>query len=307
MLMGSNITYRLETFYLYFDIQARLDNNLDKLAVNGQETSIADKSKRRIRVLGKADSIVVHDSKRQVSIGRGSTVCTLHPGQYLPCGIGVRTESSRGLHPRYDLTWSDIQRWELGALAIVEILKSPGHYDLANTDNIDQLDSFLEEHGFDKGFDEHTPDFREGMTITLLELAVRSEVLKSTGIFFLYLLPVFIPLTTAYGGIHLSAWNLEFPTRVESMIWRTACFIIIGGFFLMLALPSLLSIISTLSSGRRAWWILAQIVIYGFILLLFLCYAAARLYLVVESFISLRHVPIGVYAAVPWVQNIPHV
>ena len=305
MLMGSNITNRLEVCYLYFDVQASLDNNLDNLAVNGQETSVADKSKRRIKVLGEADSIV-HDIKRRVLIGYGSTICTLHPGQYLPCGIGVKAVSPIGLHPRYDLTWSDIRRWELCALAIVEILKSPGHFDLANTEKIDHLQLFLEEHGFDKGFDEHAPDFQEGMTTTLLELVVRS-MLESTGNFFLYLLPVFIPLTTAYGGIHLSAWNFEFPTSVESMIWRTACFIIIGGFFPLLALPSVLRITPTLASGRRAWWTLADIVIYGFILLLFLCYAAARLYLVVESFVSLRQVPIGVYAAVPWVQNIPHV
>ena len=38
-----------------------------------------------------------------------------------------------------------------------------------------------------------------------------------------------------------------------------------------------------------------------------LLYILSRLYIVVEAFISLRHVPIGVYAAVPWVQAIPHV
>lgn len=38
-----------------------------------------------------------------------------------------------------------------------------------------------------------------------------------------------------------------------------------------------------------------------------LLHTASRLYLVTESFLSLRHVPIGAYAAVPWVQNIPHV
>ena len=36
-------------------------------------------------------------------------------------------------------------------------------------------------------------------------------------------------------------------------------------------------------------------------------YIAARLYIVVESLISLRHVPIGVYWTPPWLQMIPHV
>ena len=38
-----------------------------------------------------------------------------------------------------------------------------------------------------------------------------------------------------------------------------------------------------------------------------LLHTASILYLVTESSLSLRHVPIGAYAAVPWVQNIPHV
>ena len=40
---------------------------------------------------------------------------------------------------------------------------------------------------------------------------------------------------------------------------------------------------------------------------LLILYALSRIYIVVESFISLRHVPIGVYAAIPWVQDIPHI
>lgn len=35
-------------------------------------------------------------------------------------------------------------------------------------------------------------------------------------------------------------------------------------------------------------------------------YAFAHIFLVNESFVSLRHVPIGVYTAVPWANYIPH-
>ena len=41
--------------------------------------------------------------------------------------------------------------------------------------------------------------------------------------------------------------------------------------------------------------------------LLALAYSLSRVYLVVESFISLRHAPIGAYAAVPWVEAVPHI
>jgi hypothetical protein len=36
-------------------------------------------------------------------------------------------------------------------------------------------------------------------------------------------------------------------------------------------------------------------------------YGLSRVYIVVEAFISLRHVLIGVYSAVPWTQSIPHI
>ena len=35
-------------------------------------------------------------------------------------------------------------------------------------------------------------------------------------------------------------------------------------------------------------------------------YALCRIYIVLEAFLSLRHVPLGVYAAIPWAQSIPH-
>jgi hypothetical protein len=38
----------------------------------------------------------------------------------------------------------------------------------------------------------------------------------------------------------------------------------------------------------------------------YFCYIVARVYIVVEAFISLRSVPIGVYASVPWANAIPH-
>ena len=310
MLMGSDIIYRPETLCLSFDVQASLDNNLDKLAVNGQETSVADKSERTSKVLGEADSFEGsrRSHRRKAPISPEFTVCTLQPSQYLPCGIGVHA----GSPDRYDLTWLDIRRWKLGASAIVEILKSSGHDNLSNMEKIDRLRSFLEEHGFCDAFEEHIPNFPEEMPSILEDGA---SLIKVTGALFLYQLHFFIPLTAAYGGIHLSAWNFEFPSRIESIIWRTACFIIMGSFFPLLALPSLFGIIpdidpnlpSRVGRVERVSQILSQSVVYGFMLMLFLCYAAARLYLVVESFISLRHVPIGVYAAVPWVQSIPHV
>ena len=44
----------------------------------------------------------------------------------------------------------------------------------------------------------------------------------------------------------------------------------------------------------------------AFCMLVLVVYSCARLYIVVESFISLRKVPIGVYYTPSWLQMIPH-
>ena len=44
--------------------------------------------------------------------------------------------------------------------------------------------------------------------------------------------PFFVVLAVAlpilYGGVHLTAWNFEFPTATEHLLWKVACFFIIG-------------------------------------------------------------------------------
>ncbi|KAI5792090.1 hypothetical protein FPQ18DRAFT_305392 [Pyronema domesticum] len=137
-----------------------------------------------------------------------------------------------------------------------------------------------------------------------------------------------------YGGIHLAAWNSDFPSGTARLLWKISCIVTVSG--------------SILEPGWLLWT--AAIFRYGFsfstkdiitrwpdrrpteaILLWYSnikdsaslgiacqvlsCLAiftspiliAARLYLVIESFISLRDVPAGVYATVPWAQYIPHI
>ena len=314
--MRSDVLCRFgEATYLSFDVQASIDNNLNRLAVSGQGTSVADKDEKTIQVLGEAtesgDSYhyEAHFKLDQEGISPKPMVYTVYPGQYLPCGIGVQAHCNA----RYDLSPSDVRRWELAASAILEIIKScpRGVYNLAYTRKIECLFDFLDKHHFRDTFVEYIPDFTKD-TLDYFDEDFQEEdsVLKETWALFLYLLRFFIPLNAAYGGIHLTAWNFEFPSRIESIIWRIACFIIMGSSFAMLAAPIVEKSRDTIKRFEGALSFSAffeKITNYGFFWPLFLCYAAARFYLVVESFISLRHVPIGVYAAVPWVQNIPHV
>lgn len=110
-------------------------------------------------------------------------------------------------------------------------------------------------------------------------------------------------LPVVYGGIHLAAWGFEFPSPVESLLWKINCLIIMSSFFFSVGFMMGSKIVIS------CWYCLSRPGIYVYLAVwVYLgLYACARIFLVLESFLSLRHVPIGVYAAVPWVQNIPHI
>jgi hypothetical protein len=112
-------------------------------------------------------------------------------------------------------------------------------------------------------------------------------------------------LPIAYGGIHLAVWNSQFASSQESLLWRVACIDTMTTFLAIYALSKCVSAAfpGVDFSDKR---IMAFFGYLGLVLL-YLFYFLSRLYLVVESFISLRHVPIGVYTTIPWVQNIPHI
>lgn len=123
----------------------------------------------------------------------------------------------------------------------------------------------------------------------------------------------------ANSGIHLALWDSVFPTNLELKLWRLAslfmtCAIPFGW---LLYLPSGLRwsvspehFPKLWATGRRllsdnAMWLyehmiqIFSLVMYAFVL--------ARLFLLVESFLSLRYMPIGVYYIPNWLQLFPHI
>ncbi|AEO69224.1 uncharacterized protein THITE_2052648 [Thermothielavioides terrestris NRRL 8126] len=115
------------------------------------------------------------------------------------------------------------------------------------------------------------------------------------------LMPLGIALPGIYGGVHLSAWHFEFPTFAEHLLWKIMCFIIIGAVPTLLA--TLVGLLATSSNDDGEW----QWVCYASVaVIVVICSGCARIYIVLESFISLRRVPIGVYYTPAWLQMIPH-
>ncbi len=97
-------------------------------------------------------------------------------------------------------------------------------------------------------------------------------------------------LPAIYGGVHLTAWNFEFPSETEALLWH------ISGLIIAMGLP--------------VYWTLKPILDHvparALFLILVICYGLSRFYLIVESFVSLRRVPIGVFWAPSWIQMLPH-
>lgn len=131
----------------------------------------------------------------------------------------------------------------------------------------------------------------------------------------LSLVPAMALLPTAYSGVHLGALSVMFPTPIERLLWIIACYILIGytaaltvTSFYRRAAEFLLDYTKDdnfFSSVVKMMKWSVDLIVYadgsvtklGIVLnnLSVLVAAAARVYIVVESFISLRHVPIGVY------------
>jgi len=117
------------------------------------------------------------------------------------------------------------------------------------------------------------------------------------------LLLLSLALPIVYSGIHLSAWNFEFPTAAEATTWKVSCIAIASGipcyFIFWIAFFMLKSITVISRVAPRSLRILLRLTFFLMI--------AFRTFIVVESFISLRSVPIGVYWTPSWIQMIPHI
>lgn len=106
-----------------------------------------------------------------------------------------------------------------------------------------------------------------------------------------------IILSVPYAGIHMSAWNATFPTSFEVQAWRACCVFLAFGPVAPLILFVLLAALGMNERSLFCYVILSiHIVLY--------CWA--KVFIVVESFISLRLVPISVYWTPTWLQLIPH-
>ena len=242
-------------------------------------------------------------------------VVALVPGQGLNCGIGPRARSSDEqpitcLSAKDVLRWSKLSEW-LGKFD----QRNPRHeVALSQSENLDYGSSLSWKLRSEKivpynALSVHVSDLPGDSSLALDSEIWRDAMDFVVGSKVLSILLVALPLI--YGGIHLTTWSFHFASQTENLLWKIACIDIMGTMPIGMTFNECISCVRRKAFGSRSspigrfyfvhytsWIILAP---------MFIFYALSRIYIVVESFISLRHVPIGVYAAIPWVQAIPHI
>ncbi len=107
-----------------------------------------------------------------------------------------------------------------------------------------------------------------------------------------------------FGAIHVAAWNISFLSTVEQWLWRgSALYCCIAGIIttLIVFLPSFTEDRSWISEDvefvidNAAFFIICSI------------YVIARIFMIVEVFLSLRALPQSAYEEVQWSSFIPHI
>lgn len=133
---------------------------------------------------------------------------------------------------------------------------------------------------------------------------------------------------SVHGGVHLLAWNAPFQTRAETLIWRVSGIAIAAPFALLTTFLVIIWVYDftnkLLERRFKGWnrpirklkerhWLFRRLLkglsYLGFFSLLGVfipVYLAARVYLVVECFINLAHLPDAVYKVPEWSNVLPH-
>ena len=117
-----------------------------------------------------------------------------------------------------------------------------------------------------------------------------------------------------YGGLHALAWFAHFDSSTEQLLWRISACLVMGGVPVIFALYHLVHNIQEIFDTSPTWGSILRtgMGILAYLLtstavLVFLAYALARGYLVIECFINLSHLPAGVYDIPSWSAYFPHI
>ena len=125
---------------------------------------------------------------------------------------------------------------------------------------------------------------------------------ESTGVIvaFFFCVPI---VGGVFGGIHCAGWYFDFPSSAEAMLWRVSSAVLTGIAFLFPIFAFFVALLSEfINSDSLQNYFIATV-----LSITILVYVVSRLILLVEAFISLRHLTPGMLALVTWTSFIPHI
>ncbi|KAL8838909.1 MAG: hypothetical protein Q9170_001946 [Blastenia crenularia] len=115
-----------------------------------------------------------------------------------------------------------------------------------------------------------------------------------------------------YGGLHALAWNANFISPIEQLLWRTSACMVMGGAPILFAMHHSLHALYDFSVehfnefGKIIKFPLV-VTALGLGAVIIVAYILARAYLVVECFLQLSHMPAGVYKVPEWSAYLPSI
>jgi hypothetical protein len=122
-------------------------------------------------------------------------------------------------------------------------------------------------------------------------------------------------LTGIYGGVHMVAWGWPFPSYSEEIMWKLSCFLIVFtvpalvlllGFAVFLEKADESTEWRTSNEGFCTGSVRFDMFLLIMLFILGLGFLFARVFIIVESFISLRRAAVGVFVSPEWVELFPH-
>ena len=116
---------------------------------------------------------------------------------------------------------------------------------------------------------------------------------------------LFFPVVgVIFGGIHCAGWFFDFPSSDEAMLWRVSSAVLTGSAVLIPLLVFLAALVVAHIYDDDLQFKRFGVPVLTIFLLV---YVVSRLLLLVEAFISLRHLTPGMLALVQWTSFIPHI
>ncbi|KDQ59776.1 hypothetical protein JAAARDRAFT_126849 [Jaapia argillacea MUCL 33604] len=112
-------------------------------------------------------------------------------------------------------------------------------------------------------------------------------------------------IAVTFGAVHCMAWQYDFPSHVEQLLWRMAAVAITCS-------PVVMTMASAWagSSGRQMVVSFDESLWFGtfmtFAFLVFVFYLVSRIMLLAIAFSSLRSLPHAAFQTIPWTSYIPH-